>query len=85
MLDGKKPIVFTTLVNMEILQIIQEGCQGMLLDMFGTFVHPLEKELKHQVQPPRRSFQRCEQEQGVPGPYRGHQLLAGARRRAVQP
>ena len=43
--DGAKPIVFTTLVNMEILKIIQEGCQGMLLDMFGTFVHPLENEL----------------------------------------
>ena len=43
--DGKKPIVFTTLVNMEILAIIQKGCQGMLLDMFGTFVHPLEYEL----------------------------------------
>ena len=45
-LDGNKPIVFTTLVNMEILQILQEGCQGMLLDMFGTFVHPLETELQ---------------------------------------
>ena len=44
--DGNKPIVFTTLVNMEILRIIQHGCQGMLLDMFGTFVHPLETELQ---------------------------------------
>ena len=44
--DGNKPIVFTTLVNMEILKIIQQGCQGMLLDMFGTFVHPLENELQ---------------------------------------
>ena len=44
--DGKKPIVFTTLVNMEILKILQDGCQGMLLDMFGTFVHPLETELQ---------------------------------------
>jgi [pyruvate, water dikinase]-phosphate phosphotransferase / [pyruvate, water dikinase] kinase len=43
--EGKKPIVFTTLVNMEVLRVIQEGCQGMLLDMFGTFVHPLETEL----------------------------------------
>jgi regulator of PEP synthase PpsR (kinase-PPPase family) len=32
-LDGNKPIVFTTLVNMEILQILQEGCQGMLLEL----------------------------------------------------
>ena len=43
--DGAKPIVFTTLVNMEVLKVIQEGCQGMLLDMFGMFVHPLENEL----------------------------------------
>lgn len=44
--DGNRPIVFSTLVNMEVLKVIQEGCQGMLLDMFGTFVHPLEQELK---------------------------------------
>jgi len=44
-IEGCKPIVFTTLVNMEVLQVIQEGCKGMLLDMFGTFVHPLEEEL----------------------------------------
>ena len=44
-LEGRKPIVFTTLVNMEVLKIIQEGCKGMLLDMFGTFVSPLEQEL----------------------------------------
>ena len=44
-LEGSKPIVFTTLVNMDVLKVIQEGCKGMLLDMFGTFVHPLETEL----------------------------------------
>jgi hypothetical protein len=43
--EGRKPIVFTTLVNMEILAVIKEHCQGMLLDMFGTFVQPLELEL----------------------------------------
>ncbi|MFM2427288.1 MAG: hypothetical protein RL707_1114 [Pseudomonadota bacterium] len=42
--DGKRPIVFTTLVNMEVLKVITEGCEGMLLDMFGTFVRPLETE-----------------------------------------
>ena len=46
LIDGKRPIVFTTLVNMEVLRILREGCQGMLLDMFGTFVHPLEEELQ---------------------------------------
>ena len=44
-IEDKKPVVFTTLVNMEVLKVIQEGCKGMLLDMFGTFVHPLELEL----------------------------------------
>jgi hypothetical protein len=44
--DGNRPIVFTTLVNMEVLKVITEGCQGMLLDMFGTFVRPLETELQ---------------------------------------
>ncbi len=43
--ENIKPIVFTTLVNMEVLEVIREGCKGMLLDMFGTFVHPLEEEL----------------------------------------
>lgn len=44
-LEGKRPIVFTTLVNMEILAVIKAHCHGMLLDMFGTFVAPLETEL----------------------------------------
>jgi regulator of PEP synthase PpsR (kinase-PPPase family) len=46
-LEGRKPIVFTTLVNMEVLDVILQGCQGktMLMDMFGTFVRPLEQEL----------------------------------------
>jgi [pyruvate, water dikinase]-phosphate phosphotransferase / [pyruvate, water dikinase] kinase len=43
--EGSKPIVFSTLVNMEVLKVLQEHCQGMLLDMFGTFVNPLEVEL----------------------------------------
>ncbi|MFN5178513.1 pyruvate, water dikinase regulatory protein [Limnohabitans sp.] len=43
--EGKKPIVFTTLVNMEVLEVLKDHCQGMLLDMFGTFVHPIEEEL----------------------------------------
>jgi regulator of PEP synthase PpsR (kinase-PPPase family) len=46
-IDGKRPIVFSTLVNMEVLKVIEESCNGqaMLLDMFGMFVHPLETEL----------------------------------------
>ena len=44
-IEGKRPIVFTTLVNMEILSVIKAQCDGMLLDMFGMFVAPLEGEL----------------------------------------
>ena len=44
-LEGSKPIVFTTLVNPSVLAIIEQGCKGMLLDMFGTFIRPLEAEL----------------------------------------
>jgi len=44
-IEGKKPIVFTTLANEEVHKVITEGCKGMLLDMFGTFVNPLEIEL----------------------------------------
>ncbi|WP_310609374.1 pyruvate, water dikinase regulatory protein [Limnohabitans sp.] len=45
--EARKPIVFTTLVNMEVLNVILDGCKGktMLMDMFGTFVNPLEQEL----------------------------------------
>ncbi len=46
-IEGRRPIVFTTLVNMEVLSVILEGCQEktMLMDMFSIFVNPLEKEL----------------------------------------
>jgi [pyruvate, water dikinase]-phosphate phosphotransferase / [pyruvate, water dikinase] kinase len=43
--EGRKPIVFTTLVNMDVLAVINEQSQGLMLDMFGTFVAPLEAEL----------------------------------------
>ena len=44
-IEGSKALVFTTLVNMEVLQVLKEHCKGMLMDMFGTFVHPIEQEL----------------------------------------
>ena len=44
-LEGKRPLVFVTVVNMDVLRVVKEHCQGMLLDMFGTFVEPLEGEL----------------------------------------
>ena len=42
--DGAKPIVFSTLVNSEHREILH-GCQGMVLDLFGAFLNPLEEEL----------------------------------------
>jgi len=44
-IEGLRPIVFTTLANMDVLAVIENECKGMLLDMFGTFVRPLEIEL----------------------------------------
>jgi regulator of PEP synthase PpsR (kinase-PPPase family) len=42
--DGRKPIVFITLVNTEILSIVKEQSHGLVLDMFNTFIEPLEAE-----------------------------------------
>jgi [pyruvate, water dikinase]-phosphate phosphotransferase / [pyruvate, water dikinase] kinase len=44
--DGKRPLVFTTVVNMDVLAVLRsDECKGMLIDMFGTFISPLEHEL----------------------------------------
>ncbi|MBS7351303.1 MAG: kinase/pyrophosphorylase [Comamonas sp.] len=43
--EGKKPIVFTTLVSPEAMALLKSQCKGLLMDMFGTFVQPLEDEL----------------------------------------
>jgi regulator of PEP synthase PpsR (kinase-PPPase family) len=42
--DGRRPIVFITLVNAEILSIVKEQSRGLVLDMFNTFIEPLEAE-----------------------------------------
>jgi len=43
--EGKRPIVFITLVADEIRNVVTgPGCKGMVLDMFRTFVEPLEAE-----------------------------------------
>jgi regulator of PEP synthase PpsR (kinase-PPPase family) len=41
--EGKRPIVFVTLVNAEILSIVKQS-RGLVLDMFNTFIEPLEAE-----------------------------------------
>jgi regulator of PEP synthase PpsR (kinase-PPPase family) len=42
--DGRRPIVFSTLVNTEILERMKR-VRALHLDMFKTFVEPLEREL----------------------------------------
>src|ERR1700749_342395 len=43
--DGRRPIVFTTLVDSASNQIVK-GSNALVLDMFQTFVEPLEQELE---------------------------------------
>lgn len=42
--EGVRPIVFTTLVSAEVLDIVTANARGLVLDMFRTFVEPLEQE-----------------------------------------
>ncbi|MFG6448407.1 pyruvate, water dikinase regulatory protein [Roseateles sp. BYS180W] len=44
--EGKRPIVFATLVNREVLGIVRSQCQALVMDMFGTFIEPLEEEFQ---------------------------------------
>jgi [pyruvate, water dikinase]-phosphate phosphotransferase / [pyruvate, water dikinase] kinase len=43
--EGKRPLVFATVVNMDVLAVVKEQCHCVFMDMFGTFVEPLEDEL----------------------------------------
>ncbi len=43
--DGVRPIVFSTLVDENALHQLKEQSDAMILDMFGTFMRPLELEL----------------------------------------
>jgi len=43
--EGKRPVVFITMVREEVREVLtDDGCQGMVMDMFRTFVEPLENE-----------------------------------------
>ncbi len=45
--EGKRPIVFITLVNDEVRQVLTTSdCAGLVLDMFKAFVEPLELEFE---------------------------------------
>ena len=44
--EGVRPIAFITLVNAEVREVLTgPSCRAMVMDMFRTFVEPLEEEL----------------------------------------
>lgn len=43
--DGERPIIFDTIVNEEIRRILSQ-CDGFKIDVFSTFLSPLESELQ---------------------------------------
>jgi [pyruvate, water dikinase]-phosphate phosphotransferase / [pyruvate, water dikinase] kinase len=44
--EGRPPVVFITLVNDEVRELVTgDSCRGFVLDMFRSFVEPLEREL----------------------------------------
>lgn len=43
--DGARPLVFDTIVNRDIREVIA-GANGFMVDIFGTFLSPLERELQ---------------------------------------
>ena len=42
--EGKRAIVFTTMVDREVLAVVRERCKGRVLDMLVTFIEQLEEE-----------------------------------------
>ena len=42
--EGRRPIVFVTLIDREVLGIVKDLSRGLVLDMFSTFIEPLESE-----------------------------------------
>ena len=44
--DGKRPIVFSTLVDPAVSGALRAGTEALFLEMFETFVEPLERELE---------------------------------------
>jgi [pyruvate, water dikinase]-phosphate phosphotransferase / [pyruvate, water dikinase] kinase len=42
--EGRRPVVFITMVDAEVLVIFKAECKGLVLDMFNTFIEPLEAE-----------------------------------------
>ena len=44
--EGRQAIVFATLVDRAVLKIVLDHCKGRVMDMFGTFIEPLEDEFQ---------------------------------------
>jgi hypothetical protein len=42
--EGRRPIVFITLVDREVLAIVKDLSKGLVLDLFNNFIEPLEAE-----------------------------------------
>lgn len=45
--DGAKPIIFDTIVNKSVREVVAQ-CNGFTVDIFATFLSPLERELGSQ-------------------------------------
>lgn len=43
---SQPPLLFTTLVNQELSDFVKSNASGFLIDLFDTFIGPLEKELR---------------------------------------
>ncbi|MBK1733823.1 phosphoenolpyruvate synthase regulatory protein [Halorhodospira abdelmalekii] len=46
MADRHRPIVFSTIIDQEVLAVLRESEKIVLFDFFDTFIQPLERELK---------------------------------------
>lgn len=44
--DGVKPLLFSTLINSELRELVAENSAGLMFDFFDTFIKPLEMELR---------------------------------------
>ncbi len=42
--EGRRPVVFITLIDPAVRNIVKTGSRGLVLDMFNTFIEPLEAE-----------------------------------------
>jgi hypothetical protein len=43
-IEGRRPVVFVTLIDAEVQSIVKAHCKGLVLDLFNTFIEPLEAE-----------------------------------------